>query len=320
MRKESYINELKEILQNYEVNQSDIDDVILDYSQMYDDALDRGLTDDEVYQLLGNPDHVISELRDTLTIKRKKQYRNKFIALTPFIAVILFMVIGLSSNVYHPTWLVFLIIPMSAIILNTGKKEKLIALSPFLALIFFITVGTYTKVWIPTWLIFLIIPLLGMFEIKNGLQKILSIGSLLIAVAFYLYMGYMQDNFNLGALGFILPIIVGIVYGNITVEFFNWKDLSKRKNGLALLSVIILSTLTFVLLGIFANGWAYAWMAFLFIPMASIYLFDNSRKLTPFMPFIAVIIFFSLGYFFHLFEISWIAFLLIPMVAVIENA
>jgi uncharacterized membrane protein len=320
MRKELYIDELKEVLQSYQVNQSDIDDVILDYSQMYDDALDRGLTNDEVYQLLGDPDHVISELRDTLTVKRQKQYKNKFVALSPFIAVIIFMVIGLTTNDYHPTWLVFLIIPMSAIILNTGKKDKLVALSPFLALIFFITVGTYTQIWTPTWLIFLIIPLLGMFQIKNNLQKILSIGSLLIAIAFYLFMGYIQDDFSLGALGFILPIIVSIAYGNITLEFFNWKDIENRKNGLALLSVIILSVLTFVLLGVFANGWAYAWMAFLFIPMVSIYLFDKTRKLTPFMPFIAVIIFFSLGYFFHLFEISWIAFLLIPMVAVIENA
>lgn len=320
MRKESYINELKDVLQSYEINQRDIDDVILDYSQMYDDALDRGLTDDEVYQLLGDPDHIISELRDTLTVKREKQYRNKIVALTPFIAVILYMVIGLSTNTYHPTWLVFLIIPMSAIILNTSKKEKLVALSPFIALIIFITVGTYTQVWVPTWLIFLIIPLFGMFEIKNGLQKVLSIGSLLIAIAFYLYMGYIHDSFRLGLLGFILPIIVGIAYGNITISLFNWKDLSKRKNGIALLSVIILSALTFILVGIFLNGWAYAWMVFLLIPMASIYLFDNSRKITPFMPFIAVIIFFSLGYFFSLFEISWIAFLLIPMVAVIENA
>jgi hypothetical protein len=320
MRKESYINDLKSVLQSYEINQNDIADVILDYSQMYDDALDRGLTDDEVYQLLGDPDQVISELKDTLTVKKQKEYRNKFIALTPFIAVILFMVIGLTTNTYHPTWLVFLIIPMSAIILNTKKREKLIALSPFIALIFFISVGTYTQVWIPTWLIFLIIPLFAMFEIDNTLQKILSIGSLTIAIAFYLYMGYVEDSFKIGALGFILPILVVIAYGNITIEFFNWKDIKNRKNGLALLFVIILSTLTFVLLGIFANGWAYAWMAFLFIPMASLYLFDNQRRFTPFTPFIAVIIFFSLGYFFNLFGISWIAFLLIPMVAVIENA
>ena len=140
MNKKNYLEELNQKLVDYEANESDINDVLVDYEQMYDDALDRGLTNEEVYQLLGNPDHVINELRDTLTFKRQKQYKNKFIALTPFISVIIFMVVGLTTSVYHPTWLVFLIIPMSAIILNTRGKEKLVALSPFIA---FITLGTF---------------------------------------------------------------------------------------------------------------------------------------------------------------------------------
>lgn len=318
MNKETYISELNELLVEYQVSQEDITDVLVDYEQMYDDALDRGLTDNEVYQLLGNPEIVINELRDTLTLKRQKQYKTKFIALTPFIAVITFMVVGLTTGIYHPTWLIFLIIPMSAIILNTKDKEKIVALSPFVALIFFITVSFFTETWQPTWLIFLIIPLLGMLYSKNNLKKIISIGSLLIAIAFYLYMGYIQDSFDYGALGFILPIAVAILYGDISISVFK-KDPYERQQVLILLSVIILSIVIFLGVGFVFQGWAYAWMVFLFIPMASIYLFDRSRKVTPFMPFIAVIIFFSVGYFFSLFELSWIAFLLIPIVAVIEN-
>lgn len=319
MNKKTYINELNSILVEYQVSQDDIRDVLEDYDQMYDDALDRGLTDDEVYQLLGNPVIIINELRDTLTLKRQKQYKNKFIALTPFIAVITFMIIGLTTGTYHPTWLIFLIIPMSAIILNANGKEKIVALSPFIALIFFIIISMTTKTWQPTWLIFLIIPLLGMFYSKNNLKKIISIGALLIAIAFYLYMGYVQDNFNYGALGFILPIGVAILYGDISVSIKKMDPL-ERKSGYILFSVILSSIIIFFGLGLIFQGWAYAWMVFLFIPMVSIYLFDKSRKITPFMPFVAVIIFFSLGYFFSLFQLSWIAFLLIPIVAVIENA
>ncbi|MCD4826643.1 MAG: DUF1700 domain-containing protein [Acholeplasmataceae bacterium] len=319
MNKKTYMSELNEILVKYQVNENDIEDVLVDYEQMYDDALDRGLTDDEVYQLLGNPEHVINELRDTLTLKRQKQYKNKLIALTPFIAVITFMIIGLTTEVYHPTWLIFLIIPMSAIILNTHGKEKIVALSPFIALIFFFIVSMTTETWQPTWLIFLIIPLLSMLYNKNTLKKIISIGALLVAVAFYLYMGYVQDNFEYGALGFILPIGVAILYGDISVSIKKM-DPIERKSGYILFFVILSSIIIFFVLGFIYQGWAYAWMIFLFIPMASIYLFDKSRKITPFMPFIAVIIFFSVGYFFSLFQLSWIAFLLIPIVAVIENA
>ena len=121
MNKHEYLDLLNQSLAEYDVDQKDIDDVLLDYNQMYDDALEKGLLDDEVYRLLGEPHKVINELRDTLTLKRKTKYKNKFISLTPFLAVIIFMLVGLTTGTYHPTWLIFLIIPMSAIILS-GKN------------------------------------------------------------------------------------------------------------------------------------------------------------------------------------------------------
>lgn len=366
MNKKEYINELKEVLQDHQVNENDINDVLLDYSQMYDDALDRGLVDSDVYKLLGRPEVIIRELRDTLTLKKQKEYNNKLVALSPFVAVITFMVIGLTTNVYHPTWLIFFIIPMTAIILNTRNKDRIvslspfiaviifiligydtgiyhptwlifliipisaiifntkkdariISLSPFLALIFFIGVGLETNVWNPTWLIFFIIPIISLLYMKNSLKKILYLGSILVSIAFYLYMGYVHNSWPLGALGFILPLLVGIAYGEIQIINIP-NDTLQRKKAVILYLVIIFSIVVFVALGIFLTGWAYAWMVFLLIPMASIYLFAPDKKLTPFMPFIAVIIFFSVGYFFQLFELSWIAFFLIPIVAVIENA
>ena len=319
MNKNSYLKDLREVLQNHEVLEIDIKDVLSDYEGMYEDALERGLSDGEVHKLLGDSNQVYQELRDTLHMKQVKRYKHKFVALSPVLAVLVFMTVGMSTDIWHPTWLIFLIIPITAIILNTQKQEKVVALSPFVAVITFILVGTYTNYWNPAWLIFLIIPITALFYEKDTIKKTLMISSILIAVAFYLYMGYAQDDFMTGAFGFILPLVVILYYAELQFEIVV-KNPLKRKNALIFTTVILVALATFFLLGYLANGWVYAWMIFLFIPMTAIFLFDKPRKMTPFMPFIAVIIFYSLGYFFGLFEISWIAFLLIPVVAIIENA
>ena len=319
MNKSNYLKDLREVLQNHEVLEIDIKDVLSDYESMYDDALERGLSDDDVYNLLGDPNQVYHELIDTLHMKQMKRYKHKFIALSPFFAVLVFMIVGMSTNIWHPTWLVFLIIPITAIILSTDKQNKIIALSPFVAVVTFMLVGTYTNYWNPAWLIFLIIPITALVYEKDKTKKTLMISSIVIAVAFYLYMGYAQDDFLTGGFGFLLPLIVMLYYAELQFEVVV-KNPLKRKNALIFTTVILVSITTFFLLGFFADGWTYAWMIFLFIPMTAIFLFDKPRKLTPFMPFIAVIIFYSLGYFFGLFHISWIAFLLIPVVAIIENA
>ena len=320
MNKKEYLAELKKILIDRDIKSDDIDDIIEDYDQMYKVAYNRRLNDTEVYNLLGDPNQIYHELKDTLNVKSSKKHSDKIIALTPFIAVITFMLLGLIGNYWHPTWLVFLIIPMSAIILNTHKKDKIVALSPFISLIIFMLVGTYTSYWNPAWLIFLSIPLLGLMYEKHTFKKYVQIGSLVLAIAFYLIMGYAYDNFLIGLYGFTLPGIVIVLFANINF-LFGLKDPNQRKKGLLLLSVLLSAITLFVLFStLLEDGWAFSWLVLLTIPMCSIFLYDTSRKYTPYMPFIAVIIFYTLGYFLGLFHISWIAFLLIPIVAVIENA
>jgi uncharacterized membrane protein len=319
MNKNNYLKDLRDALEHHEVLEMDIKDVLSDYENMYEDALERGLSDKEIYELLGDPNQVYHELRDTLHMKQMKRYKHKFIALSPFFAVLIFMIVGMSTDIWHPTWLIFLIVPVTAITLSTDKQNKVIALSPFVAVITFILVGTYTNYWNPAWLIFLIIPITALVYEKDKVKKTLMISSIAIAVAFYLYMGYAQDDFLIGGFGFLLPLVVMLYYAELQFEVVV-KNPLKRKNALIFTSVILGAIATFFLLGYFADGWVYAWMVFLLIPMTAIFLYDKPRKLTPFMPFIAVIIFYSLGHFFGLFEISWIAFLFIPVVAIIENA
>ncbi len=363
--KTDYMKRLKAELQEVEASKTDIDDIISDYEQLYDDALSRGKTDEEVYQFLGDPRQVANDLRDTLKVKHQKNVkdkivgvmpfisliifmlmgfiydmwnpgwmaflliplvaiilhtnaRNAIVAIMPFVSVIAFLILGFYYNLWNPGWMVFLLIPMIAIILNTRFKDMIVALSPFVSLIVFFILGFYYGLWNPGWLVFMIIPMLGILHKKNILQMFLLEVSFLIAIGFYLYMGYAQNNWTIGGLGFILPVALAILFGDLVFEF-SFPSGKDKEKVIILLTTIALSIGVFLALGFLLNGWVYAWQVFLLIPVASILLFDKFR-FTSISPFVAVVLFFSIGYFFDAFQLSWLAFLIIPMAGVIENA
>ena len=131
-------------------------------------------------------------------------------------------------------------------------------------------------------------------------------------------MGYVQNNWAIGGLGFILPVATAILFGDVTFTW-NMPKGAERKKVIILLLTILLSIIVFLVLGIVLNGWVYAWQIFLLIPVVSIIAFDKFR-FTSISPFVAIILFFSIGYFFDSFYISWLAFLIIPMAGILENA
>lgn len=363
--KTKYLEQLRALLEEFEANKTEIDDIISDYDQLYDDASSTGKTDEEIYQLLGNPKDVAYDLMDTLKLKRYKSKKNKIVALMPFLCTITFMILGMVYDLWHPGWMVFLLIPVTAILINTNFKNAVVALSPFLSvgifmvlgfvydlwhpgwLVFlsipvlsillhtklrdvfvaispffavtvFIILGTFYDLWNPGWLIFLIIPMIGILYKKNKLLVLIYELTFILAIGFYLYMGYEQGSWGLGALGFILPFAVGIIIGDVT---FTWDVYGGgyQKKAIVMVSTVILCIALFFVLGFFLNGWVWAWQVFLLIPVTAILAFDKFR-FVAISPFIAVILFFSIGYFFDMFHISWLAFMLIPIAGILENA
>ena len=363
--KRDFLNQLRQSLTEQKASQKDIDDILSDYDQLYDDALGSGKSDADVLQILGSPEEIVSDLLDTLQIKKEKNIKTKIIAIMPFISLIIFFILGFYQNLWSIAWLVFLAIPISAILLQTRLKQGLIAvtpflsviiylilgwgynlwsygwlvflsipivsillnvplrkipvsISPFLAVIIFFILGFVYDLWNPGWLVFLLIPMISILNIKNKLKLILYELSFILAIGFYLYMGYVQGSWTYGAFGFILPFGMGLVFSDIQFVSGDFKGPNKKK-AIILVSCIPLIISIFVALGFIFNGWAWAWQVFLLIPVIALLLFDKFR-FTSMMPFFAVILFFSLGYFLNLFHISWLAFLLIPIAAILENA
>jgi uncharacterized membrane protein len=220
--KQDYLRQLEDSLRAHQIVDADIEDVLNDYTGLYDDALDRGLTDEETADLLGKPDTVVRELLDTLRVRDFKEVRrrnNKLVALAPFIAVIAFMLLGFLGDLWHPGWLVFLFIPIAGILGNVNRKEKFVALSPFIAVITFIFIGISYDAWHPGWLIFLIVPIAGVFTGARKTDQLLGAMPFLALIACIL-LGTYLDAWEWSWLFFLLIPVIAALKSGKTLERF----------------------------------------------------------------------------------------------------
>jgi uncharacterized membrane protein len=321
MNKGSYINELKKLLQEYDLSQEEINEIIEDYSLLWDEYTEKGMTQLEIYDKLGKPQAIIEELTEgvakkiEISLSKIQSRKNKFIAISPFIALISFFLLGLIGDLWVYAWMVFLIIPISAIILNSDLKKPiplLTALSPFVALILYFVIMGPLDLWHPGWLIFLIIPAIGVLNDDNPLFIICFEALLIGGVAGYLYLEGLPEYASYAWLAFIPVIACGLSNGEITVVWNLRRDY---------LIILLSAAIIYVLGGYFLDLWDYLWIVFLSIPVYAIWTEAGKHaRIIAVMPFVAVTLFMTLGYFFDGWVYAWLAFLLIPMVAILKEA
>lgn len=367
--KDKYLKEIRILLGLYDITRAEIDDIINDYSQMYDDGRERGLTDAEIIDYLGKPQKIVDELSENYQLcdnnksRHHHRHSNKIIALMPFLCVIVFFILG-RYGYYHPGWVVFLLIPVSGIIFGMSGKNKthmLTALSPFLVTGIYLIIGFVTHIWHPTWLVFLavpviailnsgktmrpietitalspfvavtvffilgnfgywnpgwlvfmLIPMIGILNMKNKARAFWFEMTFIVAIGVYIYCGYALGRWDYGALAFLLPVIYGVLINDFNIDFF--------KHDLAVKITAIIAIAIYFVGGIFFNSWGYLWLIFLLVPVVAI-IVKGPRKnwFVALSPFIATTIFFVLGYFCDLWTISWLAFLLIPIAGILNK-
>jgi hypothetical protein len=230
--KDKYLKHLEERLKESSVYASEIEDVIADYDQLYDEALSRGMSDEEISDFLGNPDRVAQELIRELKIKHDRTFKYRIIAVMPFLSLMVFFLLGTIFDLWHPGWLVFLLIPMSALLINGPKGlRKLVSLSPFLALIGFFVFG-YFDLWHPGWLIFLIIPVSSILMVPRAKDAVLGLSPFVAVVAFVLLGSY--GLWNPGWLVFLMIPMLSILFKKNKLHVLIYESLFLLSIGLYL--------------------------------------------------------------------------------------
>lgn len=138
-------------------------DNLIALAQVYNMTLD---------ELLGNDE---SSPKKETKVKEKTPMTNaqikgkKLMKIMPIISiavVVVYVLVGFSAKIWHPTWMMFLLIPLLltvAISLLAGKTKRITALMltssvSLLAVIVYLFAGLVFHMWAVAWIVFLAIP------------------------------------------------------------------------------------------------------------------------------------------------------------------
>ncbi len=81
----------------------------------------------------------------------------------PLIVIAVFLAIGFGTDVWHPTWLILLLLPIyywfAAAFRSKTKRAALFAMPiPLIVFAIYLTVGLTVGIWHPTWIMFFVVP------------------------------------------------------------------------------------------------------------------------------------------------------------------
>jgi uncharacterized membrane protein len=316
--KNKYLEDLKDLLDDYQMDESEKTDILNDYSEMHDSWSDKGLTDDEVKKKLGHPRSIIKDLTEgNKKVVRPIPGSEKAIALSPFVTLIIFFILGFGFDLWHPGWLVFILIPVVAIVMSMGKTKEdhlTTALSPFFATTTFLILGFGYDLWHPAWMIFLIIPVLGVWNSRYDMKKLdlLTALSPFITGLAYIILG-MEGYWVEGWVVFMLIPMLGILNYYDKKVVFIWE------------LAAIFGIVGYLYIGLtYENTWHYAALAF--APFVLISMLKNDWEDSGSMPkryrivvAVSSVIFLLSGFLFDMWAVSWLFLLAIPVYAIMTE-
>lgn len=308
MNKKQYINNLKELLLEKNVTNEDISVIIEDYEELYDEALNRGLSNEEIYSQLGDTEFVYNQLKHDLNYIKANE--NKIVSLSPFIALIIFFVLGFAFDLWNYSWLAFLLIPIIAVIVNVRGTNKIIALSPFVSVIVYYLLGMIFGLWHPGWLIFFIIPISGILINTKGKEVLYGLGVFFVIISFVTISFVSGETWKYNLL--ILLAIPLFTY------IFNYK---KRAN-LVGASLMLFAIVGYIML--LQSNVLFEHAIFIFIIPIIFAIFNGNIKITiinnhenskflmiSFLVILAT--YFGISLVFGYWNLTWLILLLIPM-------
>src|SRR5690606_18854514 len=220
------------------------------------------------------------------------------VALTPFAAVVTFFTVGFTTGLWHPIWLVFLIIPITAISLNVKAKDgKFIALSPLLITVAYILIGYfYAPFYAYGYFLYALVGLIAIFTNKLTLSRLITAGLILVAVALHLSLFFFTEYADIAYLAYLIPVAFALLSGDIKFEA-NGKSLWKDAPLMAAIILLILAA--YALVFIFVEGErSWTWIILLLIPVVGIIKGNGFKNIVAFNPFVALVALMLIGSFF----------------------
>jgi uncharacterized membrane protein len=330
MTKNKFLEQLKKALEERGVSMEVIEDTLQEYASMMDDALESGQSIESFIERMGTAKKVAKSFA-----RARDKQSNKIVAVMPFLSTIAFILLGVFYQAWHPGWLVFLSIPMSAIL--TRRKIVWRSLNFFLILIIFNIGGAYFSLWSPLWSLFLLLISFNRESDKFSKLRPFAKAYTVIAVALYhaLILTIRFSTLELGLnpilieitspIVLFIPIILyGFMNGTIQIRIDGLFDRNIRLRIITNLIIVLGTIVGYIILGLtFPSFWHPGWLMFFIIPLYFMLIEEKRPSLVGFMPFIATTLFVLVGEYVTIpgqssaYVISWLFFFLIPISAIL---
>lgn len=317
MNKKEFLKELELTLKKPGTQSSEIREVLDDYEAMITEALLEGEDETTFIEGLGRPSKIVKSLNLQKTQLQKN--KEKIIGISPFVAIMIFFLVGFLFNGFMYSWLAFLLIPVTAILLEENGVERILGLSVFGALFIYFGIGFGFQLWHPGWIVFLLLIPVGLWGEKKSYPLILTIASLSL-IGVYTFLEFTQPSWiNYFVLVPLIPI--ALFSGVLKIEFGDFKGALKEFVLGALVLLMFIGVYLYI--GFAFGGWHPGWLIFMLLPIIALLyskIYKNEKTpLVSYMPFISVILFILIGEIWNGYAYSWLAFLLIPMVGVLSE-
>ncbi len=166
---------------------------------------DCAFTAEEAAEFHQSPQENNQKHKFKFSFKREKNAW-EFFPTTSF-CILLYLCLGFIWNLWHPGWIVFLLVPMIVSILENGLKGFPY---PVFAAAVYLCLGFIWGLWHPGWLIFFTIPIYYAILSGKSFSALLHAMYPLFTVIVYLVLGFAWNLWHPGWLIFLsIPVFNG---------------------------------------------------------------------------------------------------------------
>lgn len=138
-------------------------DNLIALAQVYNMTLDELLGN---YESAPKKETKVKEKTPMTNAQIKGKKLMKIVPIISIAVVVVYVLVGFAAKIWHPTWMMFLLIPLLltvAISLLAGKTKRITALMltssvSLLAVIVYLFAGLVFQMWAVAWIVFLAIP------------------------------------------------------------------------------------------------------------------------------------------------------------------
>lgn len=253
--KGNYLEDIKRYFERRNIDRLQINEIVIEYSILYDESKELGFTDEEIIKKLGTPKEIYNSLKEDLFKDASYVRRNKVTGMMVFISLILFFVVGNAFDLWEYSWLFFFLIPLTPLVISKRRWANLPGIMVFASTVAFFLLGMLGNLWHPGWLVFLSIPVAGIIGNGSKGYKLVSLMPFLVTISYFVASSINSDFYLYGWPVFLLIPLIGSLY----IE-------ERLKRNLIFIS-LVLSIVLYYTFSILFDSWAWP-LLFYLIPLS----------------------------------------------------